>query len=276
MENTSLKRKHNGKQQRFLSRFGPWAVVTGASDGIGKEISNRLAESGLNVVLVARRESLIRNLGEKLHSDYGIEFRALPLDLSRESDMEQLVTGTEDLEIGLLVAAAGFGTSGPLHESDLPSEIEMLHVNSRAVLSASYHFSRRFAQQKRGGIILLSSLFAFQGTPGAANYAATKAYVQTLAEGLYYELAPHGVSILASAPGPVLSGFADRANMKMAMALKPADVAQNTLDALGRQMTVRPGWLSKLLEYSMKTAPRWGRVRILKAVVNGMTKHKVI
>ncbi len=274
MENTNLKRTLTGKQQKFRSRFGPWAVVTGASDGIGREICCRLAESGLNVVLVARRENLIRDLGEKLRSDYGIEFRAVTLDLSKESAMEQLVTGTADLDIGLLVAAAGFGTSGPLLDSDLSTEIDMLQVNSKAVLSACYHFGRRFAQQKRGGIILLSSLVAFQGTPRAANYAATKAYVQTLAEGLYHELAPHGVSVLASAPGPVLSGFAQRARMKMGMALKPADVAQRTLDALGRQMTVRPGWLSKLLEYSLKAAPRWGRVRILKAVMHGMTKHQ--
>ena len=111
--------------------------------------------------------------------------------------------------------------------------------------------------------------------PRAAHYAATKAYVQTLAEGLHIELAARGVDVIASAPGPIHSGFAARANMRMGFALKPEDVAQGTLNALGRKMTVRPGWLSKFLEAALKL-PRVLRVRIMKLVMGGMTKHQAL
>ncbi|MEL6179942.1 MAG: SDR family NAD(P)-dependent oxidoreductase, partial [Myxococcota bacterium] len=142
------------------------------------------------------------------------------------------------------------------------------------LLALTHHYGRRFAAQKRGGIILMSSLLAFQGVPRAAHYAATKAYVQTLAEGLRLELAPYTVDVLACAPGPVHSGFAERANMRMGVALKPEDIALATLSALGRRTTVRPGWLSKLLEGSLALLPRWGRVRILAQVMGGMTQHQ--
>jgi hypothetical protein len=110
--------------------------------------------------------------------------------------------------------------------------------------------------------------------PRAANYAATKAWVQTFAEGLAVELAPLGVDVLASAPGPIRTGFEARANLKMSMALPPEVVARTSLDALPGGGTVRPGWLSKLLEWSLMFLPRWGRVRALQQVMSGMTRHQ--
>jgi uncharacterized protein len=110
--------------------------------------------------------------------------------------------------------------------------------------------------------------------PWSANYAATKAYVQTLAEALHLELAPAGVDVLVSAPGPVATGFARRANLMMGKALRSSDVARATLEALGRGTTVRPGWLSKLLGYSLAMLPRSGRVRVMSLVMGGMTKHQ--
>jgi short-subunit dehydrogenase len=106
----------------------------------------------------------------------------------------------------------------------------------------------------------------------AAHYAATKAYVQSLAEGLRLELAPHGVDVVACAPGPVDSGFAARADMRLGNALRPEAVATETLTALGRRGTVRPGWLSKVLTAAL-TLPRWARVRIMAIVMGGMTRH---
>ena len=113
----------------------------------------------------------------------------------------------------------------------------------------------------------MGSLVGFQGTPNAAHYAATKAYVQTLAEALHVEQAPVGVDVLSSAPGPTDSGFASRAGMRMGAALTPADVAGATLEALGRRSTVLPGALSKLLTYSLVPLPRWARVRVMGRVM---------
>jgi short-subunit dehydrogenase len=120
----------------------------------------------------------------------------------------------------------------------------------------------------------MSSLLAFQGVPKAACYAATKAFVQTFAEGLRRELDGSGVDVIASAPGPVRSGFEARANMRMSAAAEPSAVARATLAGLGRSGTVRPGVLSKVLEASLAPLPRWGRSRILAVVMGGMTAHQ--
>jgi short-subunit dehydrogenase len=262
------------KAEHWKKTYGPWAVVTGASDGIGREVALQLATAGLNVLLVARRREVLESLAETLEAHHGVQARAVAVDLGWQAGVEEVVAASNGLDVGLLVAAAGFGTSGPFLASDLAEELSMIDVNCRAVAALSHHFGRRFARRGSGGLVLMSSIVAFQGVPRAANYAATKAYVQSLAEGLRIELEPHGVDVLASAPGPVHSGFAERAGMRMGQALKPQDVARGTLVALGGYGTVRPGWLSKLLGGSLALLPRWGRVRIMTAVMGGMTRHR--
>lgn len=258
----------------LVRRYGSWALVTGASDGIGRAFAEYLAAEGLHLVLVARRESALESLAAELRMAHGVECRVFSVDLSDLEAVHRLAEATSELDVGLLVAAAGFGSSGPLAGSDLRVEIEMVDLNCSAVLALAWHFGRRFADRGRGGVVFMSSLLAFQGTPRAANYAATKAYIQTLAEGLRVEWAPQGIDVIASAPGPIRSGFAKRANMRMGVAPPAAVVARATMGSLGRQTTVRPGWLSKLLGWSLAMLPRWGQVMVIGQVMKGMTAHQ--
>ncbi|WP_205750895.1 SDR family NAD(P)-dependent oxidoreductase [Deinococcus sp. Arct2-2] len=232
-----------------------------------------MAEAGLNLVLVARRGDVLNALAAQLQT-HGIQTLVVAADLTHPEGVKQVTQVAHDLDLGLLVAAAGFGSSGPFLQTDLMQELEMLDVNCKAVLSLTHHFAHSFAAQQRGGLVLMSSLVGFQGVPGTANYAATKGYIQTLAEGLHAELAPYGVDVLASAPGPVHSGFAERANMRMGFALTSQEVARTTLLALGRRGTVRPGRLSVLLEASLALLPRWARTRIMAWVMGNMTRHQ--
>jgi uncharacterized protein len=263
-----------GWQKRLYPRYGSWAVITGASSGIGREIGYRLAEAGLNLVLVGRQRTLLEQMSTELDNRHSIQVRVVELDLALESSVKTLETTTHDLDVGLLIVAAGFGTSGSFLNTQLEPEIEMLNVNCRALLELNWYFGRRFAERGRGGIVLMSSIVGFQGTPFAAHYAATKAYVQALGEALSVELAPLGVDVLTAAPGPTHSNFAIRAGMKLGVALKPQDIAQPILTALGHQSTVLPGFLSKLLAYSLMPLPRWVRVRIMGGVMAGMTQHQ--
>jgi len=261
------------KTEKFQTQYGKWAVVTGASSGIGRAMATELAAKGLNLVLVARRQAELEQVAKYLSARHGVETRALAADLATATALTQIESETKTLDVGLLVAAAGFGTAGNFLKARLEDELAMLDLNCRAVMKLSLHFGKRFAERGRGGLILFGSLVAYQGTPRAAHYAATKAYVQTLAEALHVELAPKGVAVLSSAPGPVNSGFGARADMKMGAAEKPETVARATMNALGKKMTVTPGALSKLLTWSLMTAPRGLRVRIMGKIMGGMTKH---
>ena len=251
--------------------YGPWAVVTGASDGIGRAFAIELAREGFSLVLVARRRAALEDLAESLKMRFGIEARPLVADLSSFSETARLDTETRDIDVGLIIAAAGYGGSGPFVEAPQQAELGMIDVNCRALAQSAQDFSRRFVARGRGALVLMSSLVAFQGVPRAANYAATKAYVQTLAEGLSVEMKDKGVDVLASAPGPVVSGFGARSGMKIAKGQSPEEVARGTLRALGRRTTVRPGFLAKALEASLSLLPRYFRVRVMGKVMAGMT-----
>jgi uncharacterized protein len=252
-------------------RYGPAALVTGASDGIGRAFASKLAEAGFDLVLVARRAEALAQLAGEVRDRHGGRVEVLPADLSDPAQVEAVARSTAEAEIGLLVAAAGFGTSGPFIDGDREAELNMIDVNCRALAQLTHIFARRMVGRERGGIVLMSSLVAFQGVPRAANYAATKAFVQTLAEGLHAELRPRGIDVLASAPGPVMSGFGRRAAMRITSGQSPEEVAGQSLRALGRRATVRPGLLSKLLETSLMPLPRPGRVWMMGRVMAGMT-----
>lgn len=250
--------------------YGPWAVITGASDGIGRSIAHRAAADGLNVVLAARSENTLRQLSDELGGMHGVQSRVVAVDLSQSAGAEALLDATQDLDVGLAVLAAGFGTTGPLADSRTTDELEMIAVNVMAVAQLAQAFARRLADRRRGGMVLFGSVLRWQGVPGQANYAATKAYVQSLAEGLHHELKSHGVDVLCVAPGPVHTGFAARAGMTMNSAATPDVVADATWSALGRRVTIVPGLQAKVLTAGLKSLPRYARSVILGRVMASM------
>jgi uncharacterized protein len=233
-----------------------------------------LAEAGFHLIINARSAERLAKAEQELSSKYPIRIKTVAADLSETAGIEKIIQASLGLNMGLLINNAGFGTSGLFTESSLHEEINMVRVNCEAMLSLTHYFAQKFKQQKRGGIIFLSSLVAFQGVPYAANYAATKAYIQSFAEALTVELKPFGVSVLTAAPGPVETGFGQRANMKMGKGLRPDQLGVPILNALGKQTNVVPGLLSKVLVYSLRTVPRFLKVKIMQQVMGGFTKHQ--
>ncbi len=264
----------NREKERLLSKYGSWAVVTGASSGIGLELTTLLASAGFNLVICARSQETLSKVSRQLSDEFGVQISTVPADLSTSDGIAALIKSTDGLEVRLLIQSAGFGTSGPFLSSSLHTELNLIKLNNEALLHLTHHFAQVFSAQSRGGIILLSSMVGFQGVPNAANYAASKAYVQSLGEALYEELKPHGVDVLATAPGPVESGFGQRANMQMSMSLTPQKIGVPILKALGRKSTNLPGILTKFLVYALRTVPRRGKVKIMAKVMGGMTAHQ--
>lgn len=265
---------HIRRSNVWLRRYGPWAVVTGASQGIGREVALTLAARGCNLILVARDNIKLKKLENELNDLYVMETRVVSADLSTEEGASTLFKASSDVDVGLFVASAGCGSSGGFADADIDSELAMIDLNVRGIAEQIHHFANRFRFRGCGGIVLFGSIVGWQGVPRAANYAATKAYVQTLAEGLSRELRKDGVDVLASAPAQVETGFMQRANMR-AQGVSPKVVAVNTINALGKRTTVYPHFKSYFLSTALSMLPRRIRVRILEKVMAGMTRHQL-
>ena len=262
------------KTEHIKRQYGKWAIITGASSGIGKALAERLAEAGLNLVISSRNLQKLEEIAANLTVKHNIQVIPVDADVSTNEGIEKIISASKNREVGLFIPSAGYGTSGDFINSSLQEEINMLRVNAEAVLSLTHYFSNLFVNQKRGGIIFLSSIVAFQGVPYASNYASTKAYIQSFAEALAIELKPHGVDILSVASAPVSSGFGKRANMNLGKAMKPDEITVPILNALGKKTNVLPGVLTKVLTYSLRTVPWWAKVRIMQKVMGGFTKHQ--
>ncbi len=252
---------------RFVEKYGPWAVVTGASSGIGEIFARRLAKAGMNVVLVARRERKLKTLANTLEAQHGVQVRIVSADLSQDDFLEHVRQHTADLELGLLVNNAGFTTNDNFLDNDLEAEVAMLHVNARAPLVLSHHFGSLMKDRSKGGIIFISSTLGFSGVPSWSNYAATKAFDHILAEGIARELKRHGVSVLAVAPGPTRTHLWDDASSRLLPFTRPERVVDVALRKLGRRSSVTVGWLNTIIVYSTRLLPRSWNARIFGVVV---------
>ena len=207
--------------------FGPWALITGASSGIGKEFARRIAASKINVVLVARREGLLKEAGVEVSKRYGVEHRIVVLDLSREGFIEQLASATDDLDIGLVVSNAGTGNPGEFLKHDRQLLRETVRLSAMAHLDIAHHFGAKLTARRRGGMVLAGAMGAEGGVPLMANDGAAKAYVHSLGEALHFEFKPLGVCVTVLA-----AGFTDTAVIgkfgldPKTMPMKPMSVEQ--------------------------------------------------
>src|SRR5260221_8327731 len=176
-------------------RFGPWALVTGASSGIGKEFAQQIAASGINIVLVARREDLLNEVGVQFSKRYGVEHRVVVLDVSRGDFLGRLASATNDLDIGLVVSDAGTGNPGEFLKLDRQLLEESLRLNTMSHLDIAYYFGGKLAERRRGSLIRVGAMGAENGIPCMANDGGAKAYVHSLGEALHYEFKPLGVYV---------------------------------------------------------------------------------
>src|SRR6201987_2410466 len=240
------------KTQIDKKQFGPWALVTGASSGIGKEFAQQIAASGINVVLVARRHALLAELGHALTEEFDVQYRALSMDLSQEGFIANLALHTKDLDIGLGVSNAGTANPGEFLKLDRQLLEETLRLNTMSHLDIAHYFGRKLAERRRGGLILVGAMGAENGIPSITNDAAAKAYVHSLGEALHYEFKPLGVCVTVLAAGvtntPVLEKFGfDPKTMPM----KPMSVEQCVSEGLSGLLKNRsrivPGRLNRIM-----------------------------
>jgi short-subunit dehydrogenase len=213
-------------------KFGPWALVTGASSGIGKEFAWQLAANGLDLVLVARRLSTLEELGGRLATEFGVQYRAVGVDLAEEHFLSKLEEATHDLDIGLVVSNAGTWMLGDFVTMESSALHRSLRLNVKAHLDVTYHFGQHLAQRGRGGLLLTASTASLQGIPFSAEYAAAKAYVLTLGEGLHGELKKVGVHVTVLLPGATDTPLLAASGFDLPVILKPMPTEQCVAEGL--------------------------------------------
>ena len=222
--------------RNFGERYGPWALIVGGSEGMGEHLARQLGAAGINLVLVARGAEALGQTAAAVRADAGVEVRTLALDIARPDMLEQIRTLTDDVEVGLLVHnVGGGGGSGTFVQRPVEFALATIASNPVAQAKLAHHFGGAMAARGRGGILFIGSMAGNAGGYGIAGYSAAKAYGQILAEGLWAELEPLGVDVLAlpvgsaDTPARRRSGVVDDPAMPVA---SPESVARFALDNL--------------------------------------------
>ena len=259
----------------FASKYGPWALVTGAAMGIGTSYAEQLAARGLNVVLVDKEAALIAEVASRLRQQ--VEVREVVVDLADQDEVMTALKLLSHLEIGLLVANAAHAATAPWLEIGLDDKLRQIAVNCVAVTQMVDVLSRAMVARRRGGIIVMSSMAARIGSPLVATYAATKAFDLILAESLWAELGPQGVDVLAVLPGQTRTpGFemslGPRTKLPRGVkVMEPGDVAREALNALGKQPSIVAGSTNKAASQVItRLMPRKAAIEMMARTTRAM------
>jgi short-subunit dehydrogenase len=243
------------EQSGFIRKYGPWAIVAGGSQGLGAAFAHEIAGRGVNLVLIARRPGPLEETAAALRAQHGVEVKTASVDLAAPGFLEAVERAADGLQVGLLVCDAANSHTGRFLDSDLPTCLRILDTNCRAPLSLVHRFGGRMAERGRGGVLVMSSLSAFWGSPYVAVYGATKAFLVNLAEALGQELGARGVDVTVCTAGPILTpnyiASMPQRNGPSALEMAPERVASIALAALGRKRIVVPGALNRMAQFVM-------------------------
>ncbi|HME68507.1 MAG TPA: SDR family oxidoreductase [Myxococcota bacterium] len=234
------------REPALSQRYPGWAVVTGASAGIGAEFARQLARAGFSCVLTARREDRLRALALELEKEHGVATRVVAVDLATQKGPEELAAALADLEVGVLVNNAGFGLSGRFDKQDAARLAEMVALNCSAPVVVTNLLLPRMLERGSGAILITGSVAGRQPLPLHAVYAASKAFDLLFGEALWSELRGRGIDVLVVEPGSTESEFHDVAGELPHAAEPAANVVATALAALGQQPSVISGWFNWL------------------------------
>jgi len=263
-----IQNRKTRKATIFQEKYGPWAVVAGASEGIGRAFVLSLAKRGLHLVLIARKEEPLVKLSEGLKREYHIDTLPLSQDLSTSGAVERIGDVTAGLDVGLVVYNAALAYTGPFLDRQPEMLNRLVATNCTGPLLICRHFGEKMAERGKGGFILMSSMSGFRGTPYVAAYAASKAFNLVLAEGLWYELKSADVDVLACCPGPTgTPGFNNSLRGERPPAfppvLSPEQVAEESLGCLGKRSVLVPAFTNRMASFFIqKLLPRQAGIRI--------------
>ncbi len=246
-------------------------LITGASSGIGLELTKLFAADGSQLILVARREENLKELSEKLFAEHGTQSIVIPMDLSLSDSPRQLFHKVNELglKVDLLVNNAGFGQYGQFIEIPLQRHLDMLQVNVSALVELTHLFLGGMLERKTGSILNIGSTASFQPGPNSSVYYATKAFVLSFSEALWVEAKRSNVHVCCLCPGPTKTEFGEDSKMGSTLLFKYNCMSVEAVAKAGhrgirkRKRFVMPGIINNLLSWSVRIAPRRFLLRIM-------------
>lgn len=253
-----------------------WVMITGASSGFGDEFARQYAAQGHPLVLVARRLDRLEKLAETLRQQFRIEVVVEQVDLSDITAIRRLHQrlGERGITINILINNAGHGLQGPFLNARLDAAMAMVQLDIASLTAMTHVFAQDMRTRRRGKILLVASLLAYQGVENFAVYAAAKAYVLRLGEALHRELKRDGITVTTLCPGLSDTGFAKAAEMKVSaqlklLMMKPAPVIRAGIRALDAgRISVVPGLANKFMVVFIWATPRWLHQAVLAHAMN--------
>lgn len=264
------------KRTDFSERYGPWAVVAGASLGLGAAWSDALAQRGLNVVMVAECDSPLTDVARQVAERHGVETRSVVADLADAAARSELLAALAGLDVGLFVYNAAVSPIGRFVDVPAATLQATVDVNCTAPVHLVREVAPRLVQRGKGGVVLMSSLSAMQGQAMVGTYAATKAFNLVLAESMWDELADHGVDVLAVCPGATKTPGFTSSQPKMQgwmrpPVMRPEPVIEEAVAALGRQPVLIPGRNNRITAFLFRhLVSRRAAVRFMSRATRGM------
>jgi len=235
----------------FKEKYGPWAIVAGAAEGLGEAYSLALAQRKINLVMVDNQPLGMQKLANRLETKYAIQTLQLHLDLSQKGTTYKILEATKNLQVGLLVYNAAFSQIKPFVDHTSEELDTFIEVNAQTQIQLVHAFLKLLIEQNKcGGVLLMSSLAGLIGMQLVAPYAATKAFAWNLAEALHHEMKPHKIDVMACIAGATATPAYLRTNPKHGLVkplvMKPGEVAEATLKKLGKKTLFIPGFSNRL------------------------------
>jgi short-subunit dehydrogenase len=267
-------------------KYGPWAIVAGASEGVGASFARLLGAAALNLVLIARKQAVLEDVASQVRAASGVQVRILPVDLTSSDMLDRIRAVTDDIEVGLVVYNAGANQSMQrFFDGTLDNALRVVRLNPVGQVTLAHHFGKKMLARGRGGIILIGSLAGSAGGSPLAAYSGSKAFAQKFAEGLWSEGKPQGVDVLyivlgaVDTPNRARQSLSDKAKRKDAlkpeddpnqMVFPPDEIAQAALDNIANGPVHVPERLNRFF-HQLTTLPRAEASHLMSRMLRGFS-----
>ncbi len=264
------------RRRSLRERYGEWALITGASAGIGEEFARALAREGISCVLTARREDRLKELAASLEQTCNVRTRIVPIDIGEPGGAEKLAAQVADLDISILINNAGFGYAGRFAKQESDRLRSMVELNCIAPVVLTSRLLPPMLEHGKGAVIITGSIAGAQPLPFNNIYGATKVFDRHFGEALWAELMGSGVDVLVLEPGPTESEFQAVAFETPHPGEPAAKVVATALDALGRQPSVISGWGNWMQSTAIRVVPRSIVTLVAARVMGSRTQQQMM